>query len=86
MITPENKQEVQEIFSNTKSEFLHFLRNINWMDGKDTKVMMEKAKTLTLIYGLPGDYLSDKMLDDMDVDLVKIVLLVFYLSNEIVHI
>ncbi|KAF2904973.1 hypothetical protein ILUMI_01202 [Ignelater luminosus] len=32
---------------------------------------MENLKNATIIYGLPGDYLSNRMLDDMDVDLVE---------------
>lgn len=63
---------MQEVFSNIKSEFLNLVQKANWMDEKDKRVITEKAKKFTLIYGLPGNYLNDSILDDMDVDLVNI--------------
>lgn len=72
VIPEENQKEVQEIFSNIKSEFLNLFEKTNWMDDEDKKTTIKNTKTLTLIYGLPQDYLHDKILDDMGVDLVSI--------------
>ncbi|KAF2905460.1 hypothetical protein ILUMI_00716 [Ignelater luminosus] len=71
LLPAEERQEMQKIFSDIKSEFLSLFRKSNWMNGKDKEITMENVKKLILIYGLPGDYLNDKILDDMDVDLVE---------------
>ncbi|KAF2892926.1 hypothetical protein ILUMI_13240 [Ignelater luminosus] len=71
LLPAEERQQIQEIFSNSKSEFLNLLDRTIWMEDKDKQVIRKNAEALTLNYGLPEDYFSDKIFDDMDVDMVE---------------
>ncbi|KAF2886015.1 hypothetical protein ILUMI_20158 [Ignelater luminosus] len=71
LLPDKERKQVQKIFLDIKSEFLSLLKKTNWMNGEDKRKVTENIKNLTLIYGLPGDYFSDGILDDMDVDLVQ---------------
>lgn len=62
---------MEKIFSEVKSEFLDLFQKNKWMDEKDKRIINETVKNVNLILGLPGDYFDDKLLDDMDVDLVN---------------
>lgn len=79
LLSIEERQRVQEIFLDIKLEFLNLLDRTVWMEDKDQELIRKNAANLTLVYGLPEDYFSDKIFDDMDVDLVNIYTL--YLTN-----
>lgn len=69
---------MESIFQDIKSDFMKLFKAVEWAQERDKKFIEQAIEKLTLVYGLPGDYSNGKMLDDMDVDLVKRYILLIY--------
>ncbi|KAF5305128.1 hypothetical protein FQA39_LY09390 [Lamprigera yunnana] len=71
-ITVQKKKVLEELLSNVRIELMKIIKSSSWLKDDERNKTLNKIEKMKFLIGQPSDYFQDKILDDVDVDMITV--------------